>query len=94
MCSFFPPPPPPVQSAELTALAALTSSGSQMVNGISSLVVTKMDVLDKRLVCLEEEARKAVTWPYILKTFVVPSMMALITLGLAYIFTRLAGASP
>ena len=57
-------------------------------------VYRKMDDLDKRVICLEEEARKAVTWPYVLRTFVVPSMMALVTLGLAYIFSRMVGASP
>lgn len=57
-------------------------------------VYRKMDELDKRVVCLEEETKKAITWPYILKTFVVPSLMALITLGLAYFFSRIAGASP
>jgi len=57
-------------------------------------VYRKMGELDKRVLCLEENSRKAVTWPYILKTFVVPSVMALVTLGLAYVFSRLAGASP
>ena len=57
-------------------------------------IYQKMGELEKRVVCLEEEGRKAVTWPYILRTFVVPSMMALITLGLAYVFSRLTGASP
>jgi len=57
-------------------------------------VYQRLGELDKRVVCLEEEARKAVTWPYVLKTFIVPSMMALITLGLAYIFSRMAGVAP
>ena len=52
----------------------------------------KMEALDKRVLCLEEESRKAVTWPYILRTFLVPAATALITLGVAYIFNQLAMA--
>ena len=52
----------------------------------------KVEALEKRVLCLEEEARKAVTWPYVLRTFLFPAATALITLGVAYVFSRLAGA--
>ena len=52
----------------------------------------KMEALDKRVLCLEEESRKPVPCPYVWRTFFIPAATALITLGVAYIFSRLSGA--